>query len=1768
MTTANSSVQHITSVAMEAVGVRTLWFFTLFYTFEAQFTNFNVRPRWPHRNSFRRWPVRHHVPLIRDQHDINIEPRFVLLAPNLLRTDSEENIFLEAYRVSEPLTVNITAHNFPEKTVQLLEDTVLLNRQNNYHALKTIKVDARLLDREKQGNQYVYLKADFGVHVAEVVVMLSFHSGYIFIQTDKPLYNPGDAVRYRTFVSTPAFSAFSSSVSIEIQNPDGIVIHGLPRTMASNGIFAEEYRLADIANEGMWKIIAKFDNRPENQFSSEFEVRKYVLPAFNVTLAPRKAYFSLLDTELVVDITASYLYGKPVEGTAYVAFGVEVNKEKRRLPHTMKLLTDLQHGSAVLTIDDIRKVFPNIRDLVGSLIYVKASVLTSTGSDLVEAERTGIKIVESPYKIYFSNTPQYFKPGLPFDVTVEVSHQDGTPAPNVPFQLSLQDEPVTSHSGTARLAVNMPAASRSFTLTAQTKKGGLKPEQQARQRIVLSAYEPFNSAYENYLYISAPDRVSAGDSVNFVLNFKSKDEAHKVMIADFTYLVLNKGKIVEAKRVVRERGQEVINIPFLVTKKMIPSFRLVVYYTLPWQTQTEIVADSVRVDVEDTCVGTLSVGNEDGSRFKEYQPGKSFKFQVRGDPGARVSLLAVDNAIFLLNRRNRFTQGSIWDVVEKRDMGCTPGGGRDSRGVFTDAGLLFYSNNARKTTMRQSVQCLKRTRRRRSVRMLQHRSALESQYQDATLKRCCLDGMREIPMDYTCVRRSHYVTEGWECVRAFLHCCSQYRGAPTTVPPTTTALPMPTSFIGLVAIERHIPMLSARRLSVPETKAEGVSVREFQFDEDDEEGDVEDVDDVVDERSVYVRSKFFETWLWYEVNLPNTTEQVKIDGSFFNLAQLSVESALPDSITEWGILAVSSSADTGFCVARPYNIKSRKVFFVDLRLPRSVARNEQVEVKAVLHNYSDEDMEVIVILYKTEDICSVAFTDNHKQTVTLPAQSSRAIPYTIMPLKAGELDMELKALARDYLGSDGVRKKLRVVVEGIQKTRVQSFILNPSLRGGKDGKQVVRVESIGLDSLVPNSSPETYINVRGSLIADAIDNSISDDALGSLIRMPGGCVEQNLATITLPLIATHYLDKAQQWESVGVQRRLDALTYIKRGYERQLAYRKKDDSYPPYSKEGASTWITAYTVKVFSMAYPIIPVIDDHVCGPLLYLLRERQLPTGVFTEDTPVYDATITGGVGGTESTVTLTAFVMIAMAEAKAVVTCKDPNNPDIDVERRLGQEAAGRLRRLLQEVQRPYTAAIAAYALALVDPRDGRPLLELEKTASPDKTHWPDRENELFTLEATGYALLALVKMGQMERAALPFQWLNDRRRLGGGFGSTQSTMVVLQALAEYLIHKPPPQDLNLRVALSQPGRSDTVWTFQPKTAYVARSAKATIDQTFTLEASGNGQGVLEVVTFYNQLPDVHEKESCGAFDLDVTVKESQDRKTSEDTEGSYRLNINVRSRQQSEVRMVVLDITLPTGFVPDNKDLEMLANSVDRYINNFEIVDGLSDRGSLIIHLFKVSNKETESISFRLLQKFKVRLIQPSSVTVYEYYNPDHRCSKFYNPVAEEAELQRICSNDTCHCAEGNCAVAKRWGKPVDDFTREDEACSGIHHVYKVKVSKVSRSQYDRYEMEILLVIKEGKDEGVQASDRRIFISHSGCREGLDLQEGKEYLIMGPPADIWHQDSSTNRYTYTLGKKSWVEQWPTEAECKSDSGLAKRCTQLAMLTSDLMEKGCLS
>lgn len=50
-----------------------------------------------------------------------------------------------------------------------------------------------------------------------------------------------------------------------------------------------------------------------------------------------------------------------------------------------------------------------------------------------------------------------------------------------------------------------------------------------------------------------------------------------------------------------------------------------------------------------------------------------------------------------------------------------------------------------------------------------------------------------------------------------------------------------------------------------------------------------------------------------------------------------------------------------------------------------------------------------------------------------------------------------------------------------------------------------------------------------------------------------------------------------------------------------------------------------------------------------------------------------------------------------------------------------------------------------------------------------------------------------------------------------------MVVLHALSEYLIMKPPPKDLSLDVDVRIRGRKEIRYHFDPSSAYAARSSR---------------------------------------------------------------------------------------------------------------------------------------------------------------------------------------------------------------------------------------------------------------------------------------------------------------------------------------------------------
>uniref|UniRef100_A0A669CX12 Complement component c3a, duplicate 5 n=1 Tax=Oreochromis niloticus TaxID=8128 RepID=A0A669CX12_ORENI len=1524
----------------------------------------------------------------------------MMSAPNLLRVGTAENIFVECQDCTGgDVRVEINVMNHPTKTKRLATTSVTLNSANNFQQLG--KIPAGDFSKDPNAKQYVYLQAQFPDRLLEKVVMVSFQSGYIFIQTDKTLYTPNSKVHFRMFALTPQMEPVERdeaaqtdvSIAIEFVTPEGIVLPLDPVALKS-GIHSGDFQLGEIVSTGLWKVVAKFQSNPQQIYSAEFEVKEYVLPSFEVKLTPLTQFFHVNSRDFTVRIKATYLFGQEVEGTAYVVFGViKKDQSKQSFPDSLQRVP-IENGEGEVTLkrEDITKVERDINSLVGGAIFVSVSVLTESGSEMVEAELRGIQIVTSPYTIHFKRTPKYFKPGMSFDVVVEVLNPDETPAQNIPVVINPGEvRGLTAANGMARLTINTRGNEAELRITVSVDSAELK----------------------------------IGDNLKINLNLNQQQNLNN----DITYLIQSRGQLVKYGRY-KTRGQVLISLIQPITKEMLPSFRIIAYYHT---SSNEVVSDSVWVDVKDTCMGTLKL--ESSRPAAAYEPRKMFSLKVTGNPEATVGLVAVDKGVYVLNNKHRLTQKKVWDIVEQYDTGCTPGGGKDSMGVFFDAGLLFESNTDAKTTYRQEIKCQPANRKKRNAAVMDVRSSLLKNYTDPVESECCLDGMKETPLSYTCEVRSEYIVDGQGCRDAFLRCCKAVET--------------------LRAEKREEDLKLAR----------------------------ED-NSFMDSNEIVTRTKFPESWLWSDVKLPPCPR---------------------------------------------HSVKNS-------RLPYSAVRGEQIEIKAILHNYSPDRITVRIDLTEEEHVCSSASKrGRYRQEVTVGAETTRSVPFVIIPMKEGERRIEVKAAVKDSYLNDGVMKMLRVVPEGVLVKHPKIITLDPVKKGENGVQNEVLNSGIQRNDLVPNTPTSTQISVTGrEQVSQLVENAIGGNSMGTLIIQPSGCGEQNMVRMTLPVIATLYLDKTNQWETVGFAKRNEALQHIKTGYTNELAYRKNDGSFAAFTKRPSSTWLTAYVAKVFAMAHHLVAIQDNVICDAVKYLILKGQQPDGVFKEFAPVLQGTMTGDVAGLDTDASMTAFCLIAMQESRSI--CSDTVNSlpgSID-------KAVAYLERRLPSLTNPYAVAMTSYALANENKLNREILF---KFVSPELSHWPAPRGRIYTLEATAYALLALVKTQNFEDARLVVRWFNEQQRVGGGYGSTQATIMVYQAIAEYWINANEPQyDLNVDIKL--PGRSaPEKYNFNQNNHYATRTSKINdINQDITVTARGTGEATVTLVSLYYAKPKERESD-CQNFTLSVDLIEEK----SNADEKIYKLRIEVMYKNRDrDAGMSILDIGLLTGFAAETKDLDLLSKGRGRTISKYEMNKVLSERGSLIIYLDKVSHTRPEEIVFRIKQEMPVGVLQPAAVSVYEYYEQT-RCVKFYHPQREAGKLLQLCRDNICTCAEENCSMQKKDKIPNDD--RQAKICestetSKVDFAYKVLVEEVVEElSTDSHKVKVLDPIKEGNLDVGPLNKQRIFLSYQHCREALSLERGKTYLIMGSDKDI-HRDDKKNTFEYVIGERTWVEYWPTAEECQSD------------------------
>uniref|UniRef100_UPI0037E890C6 complement C3-like n=1 Tax=Semicossyphus pulcher TaxID=241346 RepID=UPI0037E890C6 len=1622
------------------------------------------------------------------------DPLQVMSAPNLLRVGTAENIFVECQDCTgADIRMEIRVMNHPTKSKRLASTTVMLTNANHFQAFGQITVPSADFSRDPNMKQYVYVQAQFPDRLLEKVVLVSFQFGYIFIQTDKTLYTPDSKVHYRMFALTPRMEPVErdsdtqtdASIAIEIVTPEGNILPLVPVHLKS-GIHSGDFRLDEIVSPGVWRVVAKFQSNPQVSYSAEFEVKEYVLPRFEVKLTPVSPFFYVDSKDFTVNIRATYLFGEKVDGTAYVVFGVMQNNQKKSLPGSLQRVP-IQEGAGKVTLkrEHITQTFNNILELSlgGDSMFVAVSVLTESGSEMVEAELRNIQIVTSPYTISFKKTPNYYKPGMSFDVSVEVVNLDDTPAQGVPVVVNPgQVQGFTVANGMARLTINTAAGTSSLEIEAKTQKDGISPERQASATMTAVSYATKSN---NYIHIGVDAaELELGDYLKIYLYLR-QDNAQN----DITYLVLSRGQLVKHGRY-QARGQALISLILPITKEMLPSFRIIAYYHT---NDNEVVSDSVWVDVKDSCMGSLRL--ESTRPAPSYEPRRMFGLKITGDPEATVGLVAVDKGVYVLNNKHRLTQKKVWDIVEKYDTGCTPGGGKDGMNVFFDAGLLFESNTASGTPYRQELNCPVPSRMKGGTTIMEVTTSLMSKYSNKLQRECCRDALKQPPVSYNCERRSEYIVDGPACVEAFLHCCKEMESQRT------------------------------------EKKEENLQLAHSQTLSNDTLGE-EDDNSYVDSNEIYSRTIFPESWLWWDIKLPACPRGNPNCDTTSSLKNVRLQ----DSITTWEFTGISLSRTHGICVGEPLEVIVRKDFFIDLRLPYAAVRGERLEVKVILHNYSPDVAIVRVDLIEEEHVCSAASKHGkYRQEVKVWPQSTQSVPFIIIPIKEGQSRIEVKAAVKDSARNDGIMKMLHVVPAGVLVKQPQIIILNPDNKGVDGVQEVVMNSGIPKANLVPNSPTRTQISVTGREQMPAlVESAISGKSMGSLIYQPSGNGENTIIHMTLPVIATTYLDVTNQWETVGFEKRNEAIRHINYGYQRELIYRKDDGSFTMWQSYPSCSWLTAYVAKVFAMAYKLVPMQSSVICDAVKFLIFNAQQPDGIFREVGRMFHGETMGDVRGADSDASMTAFHLIAMQETRTLCFATVNSLPgSID-------KAVAYLERRLPSLTNPYAVAMTSYALANENKLNKEILYNF---ISPDLSHLPVPKGHIYTLEATAYALLALVKVKAFEDARHFVRWFNQQQKVGGGYGSTQATIMVYQAVAEYWANaKEPEYDLNVDILL--PHRfTPAKYYFNRDNHYATRTSNINnINENVTVTATGTGEATVTMVSLFYALPK--EKESdCQKFNMSVQLREEN----MDEEEKTYRLTIEVLYKHtERDATMSILDIGLLTGFTPNTQDLDLLSTGRARIIAKYEMDTLLSEKGSLIIYLDKVSHRQPEEITFRIHQKFKVGALHPAVVSVYEYYEQTP-CVKFYHPERKAGQL--LCRGDECICADENCSMQKMGN--IDNYQRTAKACastaeSKIDFVYKVQLEQFTEDlSTDIYTMRILEAIKEGNFDVGPRGKLRPFLSYQRCRVSLGLKPGKTYLIMGTSKDILRDNRDlANGYQYVLGERTWIEYWPTEAECQME------------------------
>ncbi|XP_038548727.1 alpha-2-macroglobulin-like [Micropterus salmoides] len=1413
-------------------------------------------------------------------------PQYMVAISAVLEAGAETKVCASLLQPNESLDMTVTLMS-QEQNKTLLKKT----SRKDFHIC--VRFQVPLVQNEVVQDLKVELRGNKFYSKEVRKVMIKVYQPMTFVQTDKPIYLPGQTVYFRVVtLDTKLRPARQLYNIIEIEDANNRIGQWLNET--SNGkILQLSYSLNSEAREGTYQVIVSIG---ENKVYQSFKVEKYVLPKFDVKInASDEA--SIEQKEIKAEVCAKYTYRQPVPGSAEVQVCRPLDQ------YVLGITPEHPQGVPDITAPCYKET--KQMDKRGcATFFFKMSTFTKLDqkvlqdvlelSTKVEEEGTGIsqpqgKRIGISYvvgKLSFIDTPKIYDQGSNVEGKVKAVHYNNTPIPDMPVYL------FEGERWSARLVQNLTTDSdgiATFSFSTANFKGDIHLYVGNKPTLDYVGYRmPYYEVGDQVLSAAEP---SSPDSKTISsLEVKKKDQlllcdreediSIKYTVVgenrgpvDVMYLVLSRGAIlmqgvkrveVQAKSVTE--GE--VSFKLTVSAEMAPGVQVVAYAVLPSET---VIAHSADFSTEKCFSHKVSLEFSPSSAV----PGEGTILRVTAQPDSLCGVSAVDQSVLIKEPGNILNADKIFDLLPvkqasyipyevqdpdeclsvrpKRSVPYPTGVEDDANSVFQNVGLKMATNLAIKVPS-----CLK----------YKAREYFNQPY-----------GIR-------------------------------YKGVP------------------LVAAMNEVAFApGAVGESPPPPPIETV------------------------------RTFFPETWIWDLV-------VVGVSGT------KDVSHTVPDTITTWETEAFCLSPQ-GFGLAPRKEITVFQPFFLELSLPYSIIRGEHFELKATTFNYLSSCIMVTVTPAPSLDYTLTPLSGD-QYTSCLCGSERKTLSWTMAPSVLGVVNVSVtakavasRALCDNKIVSvpergriDVVTRSLIVKAEGTEITKTYNFLLCPK------GKAVTEQIQITLPKNMIDGSARASLSVLGDILGRALKN------LDGLLQMPYGCGEQNMALLAPNIYILQYLENTKQLTAAIKEK---ATNFLTSGYQRQLNYKNGEGAYSTFGTGTGNTWLTAFVLRSFAKAQSFI-YIDPTKLAESKSWLDGKQRENGCFQQLGKLFNNRMKGGVS---DEVTLSAYITAAYLEMNVPL-----NDPVVN-------KSLSCLRESISDFSNTYTTALLAYVFTLAGETETRAhLLKHLDTVSSNQggfLYWSQTATETsasLSVEISSYVLLAKLSGSptaeDLGAATSIVRWLTGQQNYYGGFSSTQDTVVALQALALYATAVFSTKGSST-VTVQSPSGQLTFDVNQNNKLLYQEKLLQQVTGKYSLEVKGSACASVQISLHYN-IPT-----PAAVTTLSVEVKPEANC-----TSLRPKLTLKLKSLYSgtaSTTNMVILDIKMLSGFVPDPESLRRLKGAL--------LVDRVEEKEDhVLVYITELTKDIPINHSLDLLQELPVQNLKPAVVKIYDYYQPSDQAETKY------------------------------------------------------------------------------------------------------------------------------------------------------------------------------